>query len=987
MDDEDDRRLLDIIGDVQALNDYLHGSSSKSIDEDDVTNAAYGSASSFFASSTGGHGSTVKDGTNHLGSTGGVGLPLPGSLQFIEAELSGASPSGVELGEEQPFDILQKSLQEADITEQTLAQEALLESPPSSTPYPQQLVSGGFGSVGVSPLPILQAQTSGHFPGVQTQAFVQQAPVQPLQNGSAGHIQILGSFNGPPSMMTINSLERPQILLRPGGAASPGLGAGVLVQRQAGQAGTTQGSVFNPSTGGQVSMPFKGCGTPVPLQNIIIQRGPSPQMLVKPIQPKPLQVGGQTVYNISGVGLQPHSVPPSSSPYTASSSTQAPQQMTVNIVNQPGLHKPTSGPQVVGHPGSITIHSPLGQQQQQQANLPAGQYLLPSSVALTPGTTTHSLQAINSQVLQTQLQGSADPASTSNAYSGAFMTNHSTAVQLVPGQNFAAGGQLIVNQAVISSQMGQASPALVQVSRSVGATPQNQPSFTTGAPVAPTPVQSGYAMVNSSDPAHIGGYTPQSQGVQGGGMQGLQSRQQVSVSLGPHFLVPLAQDGTRVAVQGTAEPQFDTQSFQQPQRSDTHFLIPSILLIFWTPSILSASYLREILISHSSSPASKLQDGIRPQLVNLLGAKAGKPTKGLETVVCLPNPLGSPPNVQLTKLKRPAPQQLTKGGLVLQQLRQDQAGALAPGRSPFSSMDDAVSRLLPYHVFQGALPSDDDFRRVDEEFEAVATQVLKRTEAMLNKYRRLLLVEAERTSPSSELVMIDRTFNQEERSNLTQDKRLALVDPDGFLEDFCCLPKPVDTGLEQRVQEACTWGMDPACDQLGLVRREPHGGDMAHMGWGWEGRAKGRADPSHRTEPPPGIKDPGGEQPEVSLSEHLETAIKSILQLKRTQGRPLNTSASPARTATAPSSASVSAPAPAPGPGTARPLPTDPSQPLLANTDSVLEAAHDYMVCNRETEEVEWGVSPCPSPTPWVSSHLQTPGGKAAGLAQVTVTE
>lgn len=32
---------------------------------------------------------------------------------------------------------------------------------------------------------------------------------------------------------------------------------------------------------------------------------------------------------------------------------------------------------------------------------------------------------------------------------------------------------------------------------------------------------------------------------------------------------------------------------------------------------------------------------------------------------------------------------------------------------------------------------------VDEEFEAVATQVLKRTQTMVNKYRRLLLVEAE----------------------------------------------------------------------------------------------------------------------------------------------------------------------------------------------------------------------------------------------------
>lgn len=32
---------------------------------------------------------------------------------------------------------------------------------------------------------------------------------------------------------------------------------------------------------------------------------------------------------------------------------------------------------------------------------------------------------------------------------------------------------------------------------------------------------------------------------------------------------------------------------------------------------------------------------------------------------------------------------------------------------------------------------------VDEEFEAVASQVLMRTQSMVNKYRRLLMVEAE----------------------------------------------------------------------------------------------------------------------------------------------------------------------------------------------------------------------------------------------------
>lgn len=36
---------------------------------------------------------------------------------------------------------------------------------------------------------------------------------------------------------------------------------------------------------------------------------------------------------------------------------------------------------------------------------------------------------------------------------------------------------------------------------------------------------------------------------------------------------------------------------------------------------------------------------------------------------------------------------------------------------------------------------------MDEEFEVVATQVLKRTHAMVNKYRRLLMVEAEVGTP------------------------------------------------------------------------------------------------------------------------------------------------------------------------------------------------------------------------------------------------
>ncbi|XP_016427670.1 GLTSCR1-like protein [Sinocyclocheilus rhinocerous] len=371
MDDEDDRRLLDFIGDVQALNEYLHGSNSKCIGEDDVTNAAFGSASSFFTSDTGGSNEGLKDDHNHLGEFGEVGgteLQLSSSLPFIEDDLdSGTSQDEVDLGgEDQPFDILQKSLLEADITEQTLAQEALLDSQPSLIPtasaFPQQLVSGGFEGI---PGPGVVA------PLAQPQAFIQQVPQLPLPNGPAGHIQVVGSFNGSASsMMTINSLEQPQILLRQ---------SGNVVTNNSGQ-----GTMFTPSAAGQVSMSFNK-GT-IPVQNIIIQRGPMQQTLIRPIQPKPLQTGGQTVYSISNIGLQPSTTTTAnivSNPYTASGSPQSAQQ--VKVVN------PAS---------SIVMHSPLGQQAQpqSQSNLPQGQFLLPTSISLTPGTTVHGFQAVNGQV-------------------------------------------------------------------------------------------------------------------------------------------------------------------------------------------------------------------------------------------------------------------------------------------------------------------------------------------------------------------------------------------------------------------------------------------------------------------------------------------------------------------------------------------------------------------------------------------------------------
>ena len=484
----------------------------------------------------GGSSAGFKDNTNRLGEfsdASEAGLQLSNSLQFIEDELGGdASPGAVDLGgEDQPFDILQKSLLEADITEQTLAQEALLDSQPAPVPtttaatFPQQLVSGGFGGGAGVVAPVAQPQ-----------AFIQQVPQLPMPNGPTGHIQVLGSFNGnTPSMMAINSLERPQILLRPTGNAVTST--------------SNQGAVFAPTATGQVSMPFKGCGTTIPVQNIIIQRGHTPQTLVRPIQPKPLQPGGQTVYNISNLGLQPNTtapINPGSGAYTASGSPQASQQV-----------------KVVSQASSIVVHSTLGQQgqhqhqhqhQQQQQQQPQGSVSSGQFLTLTPGSSVQGFQAVNGQVLQANTQP-VDQASsnttTTTTYS--ILPNQSGAVQLIAGQNFTTtGGQLIVNQGMVAAAgntVGQMSPNMVtQVpQRSSGGittkvwTGVTASSTSSLAPVQVNPAQTRLTLVSSSG-------------------QGFQTQQQVTVGPAQRLLVPVGQNASGTTHGNMQEMQFEMQA-------------------------------------------------------------------------------------------------------------------------------------------------------------------------------------------------------------------------------------------------------------------------------------------------------------------------------------------------------------------------------------------------------------------------------------------
>ncbi|XP_040437264.1 LOW QUALITY PROTEIN: BRD4-interacting chromatin-remodeling complex-associated protein [Falco naumanni] len=133
-------------------------------------------------------------------------------------------------------------------------------------------------------------------------------------------------------------------------------------------------------------------------------------------------------------------------------------------------------------------------------------------------------------------------------------------------------------------------------------------------------------------------------------------------------------------------------------------------------------------------------------------------------------------------LKKTPTLQPSKEACFLEQLHKHQGAVLHPDyKTSFRSFDDALRRLLPYHVYQGMLPSARDYQKVDEEFEAVSTQLLRRTQAMLNKYRLLLLEESRRVSPSAEMVMIDRMFIQEEKTTLALDKQLAKEKPDEYV--------------------------------------------------------------------------------------------------------------------------------------------------------------------------------------------------------------
>uniref|UniRef100_A0A2K6SXG0 BRD4 interacting chromatin remodeling complex associated protein n=1 Tax=Saimiri boliviensis boliviensis TaxID=39432 RepID=A0A2K6SXG0_SAIBB len=210
--------------------------------------------------------------------------------------------------------------------------------------------------------------------------------------------------------------------------------------------------------------------------------------------------------------------------------------------------------------------------------------------------------------------------------------------------------------------------------------------------------------------------------------------------------------------------------------------------------------------SHAPAPAPMATTGLPPLLPAETKAFASN-LPSLSVAKAASSGPGKPSGLQyeskLSGLKKPPTLQPSKEACFLEHLHKHQGSVLHPDyKTAFPSFEDALNRLLPYHVYQGALPSPSDYHKVDEEFETVSTQLLKRTQAMLNKYRLLLLEESRRVSPSAEMVMIDRMFIQEEKTTLALDKQLAKEKP-GEGGERCPHPPTPGRRLRFRVGSGC----------------------------------------------------------------------------------------------------------------------------------------------------------------------------------------
>ncbi|GCB79649.1 hypothetical protein scyTo_0018780, partial [Scyliorhinus torazame] len=502
-------------------------------------------------------------------------------------------------------------------------------------------------------------------------------------------------------------------------------------------------SALQANVGGQI-LTAQSAGGQAPATHIIASQGPAGQLIAN--QTLPAQI--LTNQNIAGQ-LDLSQVIAAQNAHGATHILSAPIQLQPGSVGQPAVFQmPVSLANSLNPQTSASV----------QATLAGG--------------------AINQQSQSAVIQGVTLPNQVTMLNSGEGL-GQAVSIQQ-PASN--AQGSSVIQQQVGPSPslmaLGNGQPSLLTVQTAAAAAPQSQP--------------------------------PQQHPVQ----QQLPSAPQPGSSMGPTpGKIIIGQQGPLAAISQDAADMFFQQQEQKQQQlyqaalklqqekglnqSSPHSLAPTSTTSSVPASVIVSSSTKPGVIGSISGLNMNLTKG--PIQIQLLG-------KGLTQLMPAASIQAHQMDNKLGGLKVPVSLKPTKEAVVLDSLHKHQDAVLHPDyTSCFRSHDDMVHRLLPYHLYQGTLPSGEEHSKVDEEFEAVSTQLLKRTQAMLNKYRMLLFEEARRLSPSAEMVMIDRMFIQEEKTSLTTDKQLAKEKPDEYVAS------------SSRSHSLATSSPSPSCNTAALL--------------------------------------------------------------------------------------------------------------------------------------------------------------------------
>ncbi|XP_035657360.1 BRD4-interacting chromatin-remodeling complex-associated protein-like [Branchiostoma floridae] len=99
--------------------------------------------------------------------------------------------------------------------------------------------------------------------------------------------------------------------------------------------------------------------------------------------------------------------------------------------------------------------------------------------------------------------------------------------------------------------------------------------------------------------------------------------------------------------------------------------------------------------------------------------------------------------VQSVGIKRPAPQPLSKSDLIKNKGKLDQQGCLKPDyKTPFRNKEDAIKRLLPFHIHMTRDIEDKEIDKAEVTLDTVSQSLVEKYHKMRDKYHHLLLQES-----------------------------------------------------------------------------------------------------------------------------------------------------------------------------------------------------------------------------------------------------